>query len=98
MLRLSLATIHLLALALGLGAVFARSAALHARPLSRRDLRRAFKADNYWALAAALWLSTGLWRLFASTEKATSYYMQNLAFHAKLGCFVAIVLLELWPI
>lgn len=97
MLRISLATLHLLALALGLGAVFARSAALRARPLTPPDARRAFKADSYWGMAAALWLGTGLWRWFASVEKDSGFYLQNVAFHAKLGLFVAVVLLELWP-
>jgi putative membrane protein len=96
-LRITLATLHLLALALGLGAVFTRSAALHARPLTTRDSRRAFKADAYWGIAAALWLVTGAWRLLGQTEKATSYYYSNFAFTAKMACFVAIVLLELYP-
>jgi putative membrane protein len=97
MLRIALATIHLLALALGLGAVFTRSAALHSRPLTTRDTRRAFKADAYWGIAALLWLVTGAWRLLGQTEKATSYYYGNIAFTAKMACFLAIVLLELYP-
>ena len=97
MLRITLATLHLLALALGLGAVFARSAALHARPLTIRDARRAFKADGYWGAAAVLWLVTGLWRLIAHTEKNVGYYFDNFAFIAKMGGFILIVLLEIWP-
>ncbi|MEO8563343.1 MAG: DUF2214 family protein [bacterium] len=97
MLRIALATLHLLALALGLGAVFTRSAALHSRPLTSRDVRRAFKADGYWGAAAALWLVTGAWRLLGETEKPTSYYYGNVAFTAKMACFLAVVLLELYP-
>lgn len=96
-LRITLATLHLLALALGLGAVFTRSAALHARPLTAKDARRAFKADAYWGLAAILWLVTGAWRLLGHTEKATQYYYGNSAFSAKMGCFAVILLLELYP-
>jgi putative membrane protein len=97
MLRITLASLHLLALALGLGAVFTRSAALHTRPLTSRDMKRAFKADGFWGLAAVLWLATGVWRLVAHTEKAVGYYFDNIAFQTKLGCFLAILLLELWP-
>jgi putative membrane protein len=97
MLRIALAASHLLALALGLGAVFVRSGALLARPLSRRDLARAFKADAFWGVAAFLWIGTGLWRLLGSTEKSTSYYWGNHAFLTKIGLFGAILLLELYP-
>ena len=96
-LRIALATLHLLALALGLGAVFTRSAALHSRPLTLRDARRALKADAYWGFAALLWLVTGAWRLLGHTEKATTYYYGNRAFSAKMACFAAIILLELYP-
>lgn len=96
LLRLTLATLHLLALGIGLGAVYARGRALRERP-SPDSLRRAFAADSWWGAAAFLWLSTGAWRALASTEKATAYYLQNPVFHAKLGLFVLVFLLELWP-
>jgi putative membrane protein len=97
MLRISLAIIHLLALGIGLGAVFARGRALGERPLDRGSARRAFAADGWWGLAAVLWIGSGLWRLLAGTEKATSYYVANHIFFAKMGFFAAILLLELWP-
>ena len=97
MLRITLAVIHLLALGIGLGAVWGRARALGARPLDRASVRRVFAADSWWGVAAVLWLGTGLWRLLAGTEKATSYYVANHIFLAKMGFFVAIILLELWP-
>lgn len=39
------------------------------------------------ALAAALWLGTGLWRLLARIEKNTSYYFHNHAFLGKMAFF-----------
>ena len=97
MLRITLAWLHLLALALGLGSVFTRSAALNARPLTLRDARRAFKADSYWGAAAVLWIATGVWRLVAHTEKAMTYYGHNDIFMAKMGGLILILLLEIWP-
>jgi putative membrane protein len=97
MLRITLAVLHLLALGIGLGAVWTRARALGERPLDRHSARRAFAADGWWGLAAVLWIATGVWRLFAGTEKATAYYLSNHVFFAKLGFFVAILLLELWP-
>ena len=96
MLRPLLAILHLLALGIGLGAVWARARGLGER-LDRGSLRRVFAADGWWGLAAVLWIGTGLWRLLAGTEKATAYYLANEAFRAKMGFLAAILLLEVWP-
>ena len=97
MLRITLAIVHLVALGIGLGAVWARARALGERPLDRHAARRAFAADGWWGIAAVLWIATGLWRLLAGTDKATAYYLSNHVFFAKMGFFAAILLLELWP-
>jgi putative membrane protein len=96
MLRIVLASLHLLALGIGLGAVWSRARLLGGRFDSGAVLR-ALTADSWWGVAAALWLATGLWRLFASTEKATAYYMTNHVFLAKMGMFVMIFVLEIGP-
>ena len=79
MLRLFLAAMHLIALGIGLGSVWTRASAL-SRPLDRAAMVRAFHADTWWGVAAALWIATGLWRLLAGTEKATTYYTHNHVF------------------
>jgi putative membrane protein len=96
MLRLLLAALHLLALGIGLGAVWARARGLR-EPIDRASLRRAFAADGWWGFAAALWIGTGLWRLIAATEKPTTYYMHNHVFFMKMGFLLLILLLEIWP-
>lgn len=96
MLRWTLASLHLLALGIGLGAVWARSRALSG-PLDRAGLRHVFAADSWWGVAAALWLATGLWRLLAGTEKATGYYLHNHLFWTKMMLFILILLLEIAP-
>jgi putative membrane protein len=96
MLRLFLAWVHLLALGIGLASVWGRArAASSARDAS--GLRRLFAADSVWGLAALLWLTTGLWRLFAGTEKQTDYYFANHAFWLKMAMFILVFVLELWP-
>jgi putative membrane protein len=60
-------------------------------------VRRAFNADSWWGVAAALWIITGLWRLLAGTEKATSYYTHDEFFLDKMRIFGVIILLEIWP-
>lgn len=96
MLRLLLAWLHLVALGIGLGAVIVRGSALRDAP-DPLAMRRAFIFDAVWGLAALLWLSTGLWRLFGETEKSVAFYMTNHAFFAKMGFFVLILALEIWP-
>ena len=98
--RLLLAWLHLLALAIGLAGVWCRARALGESQRNPDDAgvtRRAFTADAWWGVAAGLWLATGLWRLIGGTEKATSYYMANHIFQAKMGLFLTIVVLEIWP-
>jgi putative membrane protein len=56
-----------------------------------------FAADAWWAVAALIWLGTGLWRAFGHLEKPTAYYLAQPLFHAKLTLFVLIVLLEIAP-
>jgi putative membrane protein len=91
-----LAALHLLALGMGLGAVIVRGRAL-AGPLSETRLRTAFLADNLWGGAAAIWITTGLWRAFGGVEKGTAYYLGSTAFQIKMGALAGILLLELWP-
>ena len=97
MLRISLAWLHLVALAIGFGSVYSRGRCLAQRPLTLRDVRRAFVADSWWGIAALLWLVTGLWRIFGSVEKAASYYQHNYVFGVKMGLFVLVLALEIWP-
>lgn len=96
MLRVTLATLHLLALAMGPGAVLFLAASLkeHTTALS---VGRALRADTVWGIAAALWIATGLWRYLGGLEKATTYYNGNHAFLAKMAVLVLILLLEIWP-
>jgi putative membrane protein len=88
--------LHVLALALGLPAVFLRGRALKGR-LDADGLRRLFAADSVWGLAALLWVATGLLRAFAGLEKGTAFYLASWLFWTKMALFVAVVALELWP-
>jgi putative membrane protein len=96
MLHWMVATVHLLALGIGLGAVWARAQALRGS-LSRDDLRRVLTADTWWGIAAALWLVTGLWRAFGGLEKGTAYYLAQPLFHAKITLFLVVFGLEIAP-
>jgi putative membrane protein len=99
MLRLVLAWLHLIALAIGPAAVWGRARALRAwqHELTDDPLRRAFAADSWWGIAAVVWLATGLWRLLASTEKSTSYYLANHVFYGKMIMFVTVLAIEISP-
>ena len=91
-----LSALHLIALALGAPAIFLRGRALKG-PLDAAAVSRVLAADSVWGIAAALWLATGLTRAFGGFEKGADFYLHNPFFHAKLGLFVLILLLEIRP-
>ncbi len=94
--RWLLAGFHLLALGIGLGAVWARRVALTSR-LDPAGLRSVFLADTFWGMAAGLWIATGLWRLLAGVEKDTAYYLHNHLFLGKMALLAVILVLEVRP-
>lgn len=89
-------SLHVLALAIGLPAVFLRGRALKGR-LDPDGLRRLLAADNVWGVAAALWIVTGLLRAFGGLEKGTDFYLRSPLFWTKMALFLAVILLEIRP-
>jgi putative membrane protein len=96
MLSAVVSSLHLLALAIGLPAVFLRGRALRG-PLDDAGFRRLFAADNLWGVAAALWLVTGLLRAFAGLEKGSAFYLGSALFWTKMALFVSVTALEIHP-
>jgi len=90
-----LSAVHMLTLALGLAAIFARGRAL-SRPLDDANWGRLLAADNAWGIAAVLWIASGLARVFYG-GKSPSFYWGNGWFWVKLGLFAIVFLLELTP-
>ena len=98
--RASLSALHVLALAIGVGAVFARGLRLRDLRRSPEDavsLRRLLLADGLWGVAALLWIATGLLRAFGRLEKTPEFYLRNGFFWVKMGLFVLVLLLEVLP-
>lgn len=96
MLQIVLAGLHLIALGLGLGAIINRGTLLREVP-DPLSLRRVFRADTMWGVAALLWLGTGIPRYLLGIEKGTAYYNSNYFFLAKMVLLLIIFLLEIWP-
>ena len=90
-----LSAIHLLTLALGLGAIVARGRAL-AAPLDDAGWRRLLAADNFWGAAAGLWIASGVARLFFGGKEPV-FYWRNGFFWIKMALFATVFLLELAP-
>jgi putative membrane protein len=90
-----LSAVHVLTLALGLGAVFIRGRAL-ARPLDEAGWQRLLAADSLWGVAAALWIVSGLGRVFFG-GKEPAFYWHNGFFWVKLALFGLVFALELTP-
>lgn len=85
-----ISALHVLGIALGLGALYAR-----ARAAGRGDLAGTLFADNWWGLSALLVIPTGLFRAFGSVEKGSAYYLAHDLFLVKLGLVGVLLLLEL---
>ena len=90
-----LSALHLLTLALGLSGVIARGRALSGT-LDEAGWRRLLAADNAWGIAAALWITTGLARVFWGGREP-GFYWSNGFFWVKVGLFGIVFLLELRP-
>ena len=88
--------LHLLALAVGLPAIVLRAAALGG-PLDAAALRRVFRADSAWGIAALLWVTTGPARAFGPLEKGSTFYLSSRLFFAKMALFLLVLLLEIGP-
>lgn len=91
------ASLHYLALGIGLGSVFVRARAFNRLSKGESVMATVLTADNFWGIAALLWIVSGLARAFAGLEKGTSFYLASPLFHLKLGLFLLIFLLELMP-
>lgn len=96
LIRWLVASIHLMGLGLGLGAIWSRSRALNGLP-DPKNLKRALYADALWGIAALLWITTGLARAFGGLEKGSAYYLSNDVFLLKMTLLGLVLLLELWP-
>jgi putative membrane protein len=96
MIRWLFAAIHLLALGIGLGAVWARAQGLRGT-LDVAGLKRVFYADTWWGIAAIFWIGTGLVRAFGNLEKGSAYYVHNEFFRIKMTLLILILALEIAP-
>jgi putative membrane protein len=85
----------MLTLALGAGAIFARGRAL-SRPLDDDGWKRLLAADNAWGIAAILWITSGLLRVFYGGREP-GFYWRNGFFWVKLALFAGVFALELAP-
>lgn len=91
-----IATLHILTFGIGFYGIWCRANALK-KLKDVSGLDDVFKADNFWGLAALLWITTGLWRAFGGLEKGSDYYLHSTAFITKMALFVLVFIIELKP-
>lgn len=87
--------VHLWGLAIGFYGITLRARRL-GEPLDEAGLKRVLAADNWWGIASILWIGSGLMRLLY-LEKSRDFYLRNGFFWLKMGLFLVVMCLELWP-
>jgi uncharacterized membrane protein len=92
-LKLVLAAVHLMSLALGVYALAARERAL-GRAGSNEELKPVFFWDGAYGAVAVAWLGSGVWRAFGAVEKGADYYLSNHAFWTKMLLLAALLAVE----
>lgn len=90
------ATLHILTFGIGFYAIWSRANALK-KLNDVSGLHEVFKADNFWGLAALLWIITGLWRAFGGLGKGSDYYLHSSTFITKMALFLVVFLIEIKP-
>ena len=98
---LIIASIHLVALGVGLGGLWSRARTLHEalrRSGEPRALRRVYIGDAWWNLAVVLWLITGAWWVASGAVNLSSVYAVGTGFLVKMALFALVIALEVWPI
>lgn len=65
--------------------------------LSRLEIRRLSNIDGVYGFAALTLLAAGLTLWLGGYGKPTSFYSQNWIFHTKIGLYVVIGLLSIYP-
>jgi len=87
--------LHLIAIVILAGALVIENMAI-ARKITGEDARNLAKIDAVYGLSALLVLLFGL-TLWLWVGKPVEFYSSNVLFQAKLGIFVVIALLSIYP-
>lgn len=90
-----LSAVHLLSLALGLGAIVWRGRAMGSLR-NEGQWQNVLAADTAWGIAAGLWMASGIARVFYG-GKSPRFYTHNQFFWIKMALFAVVFLLELAP-
>jgi len=91
-----IAVLHILTFGIGFYGIWTRANALK-KLKDVSGLDDVFKSDNFWGIAALLWVITGLWRAFGGLEKGSDYYVHSSAFRTKMTLFVLLIIIEIKP-
>lgn len=86
---------HLCFILIMCGSVFLQAFLLR-REISYAEFRRISQADMVYGISALLVVAIGLW-LWFGTGKPAEYYSENPLFLTKVGLFIAVGLLSIYP-
>lgn len=88
-------TLHLFAIIVLAGSLLVENIAI-GKEISREDLRNLLKVDAVYGISACLVALLGI-SLWFWVGKPSAFYSANPVFHAKLGLFLIVGLLSIYP-
>jgi len=65
--------------------------------MSRGNLKLVSRIDGLYGLAAIMVVGMGLWMWLGPVGKPAQFYSSNPLFHTKVGLFILIGILSIWP-
>lgn len=92
---LTLAALHHV-LFFGLVSMLVTQSVLLTRPIDGAALKRLAGVDRGYGITALLLLAIGFARVFMGV-KGEGFYLHNPWFHAKIGVFVLVGIISIWP-
>lgn len=95
-LEIALRYIHFISIFVIVGALVAERVLLKPE-MKRREVIRLSKIDGLYGLASISLLAAGLTLWLGEYGKPAAFYTENPLFHTKLGLFVIVGILSIWP-
>ncbi len=88
--------LHLVSIFLVVGTLFFEAVFVK-DVMSKKDIQKISRIDGLYGFAAILVVGIGLWMWLGPIGKPSEFYSYNWIFHTKVGLFITVGLLSIYP-